>query len=62
MDDRAVCWCLAGAIDRCYPSSDNTLVRRLVQNKIGGIGIADFNDDSARTHAEVLALVEELDI
>lgn len=53
------CFCLAGAVEVCYPIyNDLQVVFNKLFNKIGNI--TAFND--THTHAEVLALVKELDI
>jgi len=65
-DDHAVCWCLSGAIKKCYPDlkerekAANKLIDVLPENYDGAIGIYIFNDSS--THAEVMKLLEEADV
>lgn len=56
----AVCWCLAGAINKCYLNNDFNILTLLNNNDI--YHIPSWNDAPERTHAEVLALVERLDI
>lgn len=62
---KATAFCLSAAIFRCYPQQNKgTKLYRKIQ-KILGIGrksIPGWNDDPARTFAEVKALVEELDV
>lgn len=64
----AVCWCVGGAFNKCYPTFDNesiderVRVREKLEAKLGGCVIVSWNDDPKRTFAEVKALVEELDI
>ena len=59
----AVCWCLWGALHKCYPDENQFLtVRRKVKRYIRGDFVTDWNEDRRRTFAEVKALVEELDI
>lgn len=54
----AVCWCLYGAVDKCY---ENIIeIDNKIREKV--ISIVDWNDDPNRTFEEVKALVEELDI
>ncbi len=57
----AVCWCLVGALERCYiPTSEFGLVYERLARRTDGA--AKWNDASERTFPEVRALVEELDI
>lgn len=64
MSEEAVCWCLAGALHRCYLPEQ----RQEIQDKIGlnisilFASIVGWNDMPDRTFEEVKALVEELDI
>jgi hypothetical protein len=70
--ERAVSWCLLGAIDKCYPQdrylADNIFKRLTSRIKASCPDIADcdgevlINYNDTRTHAEVLSLVTELDI
>lgn len=58
-DAKAVCWCLLGALYRCYP--DNTVaISQALTDGAKSSNLAVWNDN--HTHAEVLALVEKLDI
>jgi hypothetical protein len=65
----AVCWCAMGAILACYedciPFSEaaekfGALMNHLTIKK--GIFVTQWNDDPARTHAEVLGVLKDLDI
>lgn len=64
----AVCFCLKGAINRCYQdSTEHALVADKVENAIArkdgfNIGIACFNDRESTTFSDIKKLVEELDI
>lgn len=53
-------WCLMGAVVKCYPGEVRSNLWRLGAARNGAI--QDWNDLPSRTHAEVLALVTELDI
>ncbi len=66
----AVCWCLVGALWRCYrtdvqgSSSDviaNDAERR-VTTRIGVMSMMAWNDAPDRTFADVHALIEALDL
>lgn len=65
----AVSWCLMGAIIKCYggpeekgsDSAELQFVCNKVTKKIGQ-GIMGWNDADERTHEQVLALCEELEI
>ena len=66
-DPDAICWCLVGAFNKCYPGYN--LERESVSEKLSDAVFSRFhkfinqwNDDPARTFAEVKALVEELDV
>lgn len=64
--DEAVCWCLEGALYRCYGIPDdgsafNAAYRRL-RDAIGGEWVARWNDDPQRTFAEVRAAIEKAGI
>lgn len=57
-DPKAVCWCLAGAILKCYPEGFVAIMdtfRRLTKEPIG-----PWND--AHSHADVLSMVKSLNI
>jgi hypothetical protein len=66
---QAMCWCLGGAINRCYPTIEH---RRVVLDRIfetvpeivvlHNDSLAEWNDAPERTFEDVRALVEELDI
>lgn len=67
-DHFATCWCAIGAINHCY---DDTNQRRNMRYKLGNalnpklyptLVITSWNDAPERTHAEVLAVLKELDI
>jgi hypothetical protein len=70
-DDKAVCWCLIGAIRYCYPDRVHGVFER-VENHLRGkgalkidelcIGASEWNDAPKRTFEEVKQLVDELDI
>lgn len=67
-DEKAVCFCLLGAIDRCYGktpmrvrSKDIFLgVLEKLKNKVGNV--PHWNDAEERTYEEVVAVLKELDI
>ena len=62
----AVSFCILGAVDRVYKTeSKRNRVAARIQASLGVKyygEVVDWNDDPARTHAEVLALCEKLDI
>lgn len=65
-DERATCFCLAGAISRAcsdlkYDSSRGVVAYRRLQAVTGRLhkeGPIDYNDKEGRTKEEVLALIE----
>lgn len=69
----ATCWCLDGAVERCYPDpADQARARRALIVAAGwrlprfpesdAYLITLFNDAALRSHAEVLALAKEADV
>lgn len=63
-DKSATCFCLYGAVRRCY-SSDSRLETEVwskLMNMIDNRDPIGWNDAPERTHAEVLELVTRLDI
>jgi hypothetical protein len=65
-DPSAVCWCIYGAINKCYPNDeDHKMVlrhklREILCKEYGNPTIAEFNDTG--THANVVALLEQAQI
>jgi hypothetical protein len=59
---QATCWCIVGAIHRCYPENEVAKNRMAVCEAIGWQSPIDWNDAPERTHAEVVALLKKLDI
>ena len=58
----AVCWCMAGAINRCYGTECDEFHDK-VKAKLGGlISVVTWNDAPSRTWQEVHAILKELDI
>jgi hypothetical protein len=62
----AVCFCLAGAVEKCYPASkEGDEIAYKLENAIRakgfGRGYINWNDEVA-TFEDVKSLVEELDI
>ena len=68
-DGHAVCWCLSGAIKKCYPDLKE---REKATNKLidvlsdylpiydGAMGIYIFNDSA--THDQVMEVLEKADV
>lgn len=64
-DPKAVCWCLAGAVNQCYPGENyNIQVRLLIAIKtlFGEMGIAEFNDRSRITFADIRKVIEKANV
>lgn len=60
---QSACWCVAGAIKRCYESRvDRQKALDRLEDETGWYAIPPWNDDPARTHAEVVDLLRRLDI
>lgn len=60
----ATCWCLEGAMMRCYPNMyEQDRVNTTIRRELGlGGGVVTWNDAPERTFDEVKALVTALDI
>lgn len=66
----AVCFCLLGAINKCYPIDEDNGANYEVKDKVkakvielsGYSSIANWNDVLERKFSDVKKLVEELDI
>lgn len=63
----AVCWCLLGAINKCYPYEKRETIRQKIFNFINDSllcekGITGFNDSPKITFSDVKNLITELDI
>jgi hypothetical protein len=64
-DERAVCWCLEGALFKCYPTSQYVDIINKVRKYLGTKDfepIAIFNDSPRTTFEDIAKLVETLDI
>lgn len=57
----ATCWCLWGAVRKCYGLYDYVEVYYRISRRLGESPVK-WQDAADRTHAEVLAVVTELDI
>lgn len=65
-DEKAVCWCIYGAINKCYSVPGDRekayeRVRLALPEGEGGL-VSIFNDAPERTYEEVYTLVKELDV
>jgi len=62
-DPEAVCWCLAGAIVRCYhkPEEYWPIIKKVTE-ELAIPAIAAWNDRQGRTWKEVIELAQRLDI
>ena len=59
----AICFCLFGAIYKCYPDDkEREAVREKIQTKINPQLITDWNDQPERNFTEVKQLALDLDI
>lgn len=67
----AVCWCMAGACMRCYPSRDEacSVWRRLNRHVTSDVSpwpayedATAWNDDPERKYEDVVAVLKELDV
>ncbi len=64
LGDDVVCWCLAGAVNKCYyenaTSGQWSEIMGKIQNEVGNV--VKYNDDPRRTFEDIRALIEKLDI
>lgn len=58
LSPNAVCWCMLGAIEKCYNNSKQPILSRMYDSIPTSIGI--WND--THTYEEVVAKLKELDI
>ncbi len=61
-DPEAVCWCLYGAIMKCYPFGERGLMAMDVQKYIERGSALTFNDQMGRKFQEVKDLVARANI
>lgn len=63
--ENAVCWCLIGAMEKCYGRNNALELLRVsikIVEKIQTNAITTWNDDSKRKFSDIKKLLEELDI
>ena len=60
LSDEAVCWCLEGAVIKCYDYDRNDIIFKKIWTEIGKPAIGFWND--SHSFKEVKALVNKLDI
>ena len=58
----AVCWCLMGAVHKCYNLEEQEEILDKISNYLKPIIITDWNDNCLRTFEEVKSLCLALDI
>ena len=60
----AACWCLRGALMRCYGEVGpaHWQAENRIKEVLGNNGIVRFNDDESTTHADVLRVLEAADV
>jgi hypothetical protein len=63
LDPEAVCFCLSGALAKCYANNRTEYLRafRKLTNaidSIDGVGIVSFNDNGATTFADIKKVVK----
>ena len=57
----ACCWCLYGAMLKCYPGDHFLQIKRILESTLG-VWIETWNDEPERTFEEVRQLCINLDI
>jgi len=62
----AQCWCINGAIRKCYGPSRAPIIEEIVQDVIRQNSIfsstAHYNDDPATTYEDVIAILKKADV
>ncbi len=59
----ATCWCLNGAVLRCYPEDQVVAIQMKIQALMpADLSLVQWNDMAARKFEDIKALVENLDI
>ena len=61
-DPEAACWCLLGAIEKCYPVEERGSIYERIIEAIKEVQISQWNDSPLRTFDDVQRLVIALDI
>lgn len=62
-DGRAVCWCLIGALEKCYGTTYGPEYDKLseaIRQKVGQPWVAQFNDRA--THSEIIEVLTKAGI
>ncbi len=66
LSHEAVCFCLYGALSRCYPMQERGEVLRKIDNAlmktVGHVMIVKFNDSPDTTHEMLMQVLEEADV
>ncbi len=61
-DCHAVCWCLIGAIRKCYGSEETEEILKKVRSALKVQSISDWQDRPERNFYEIQKLAVDLDI
>ena len=62
-DHEATCFCLFGALFKCYPDNkERRGIRLRIEARLNFVPITQWNDDPNRTFEEVKQLAVDLDI
>jgi hypothetical protein len=61
---QAVCWCVVGAIRKCYLDPYNSVLVKLAEHlkQQGWESIPEWNDSETTKHEDVIKVLKELDI
>ena len=54
---KAVCWCLRGAISKCYSMQESPIIEKIHSVLPDNISIVTFNDNCS--HKELITLLEK---
>lgn len=71
-DEQAICWCIVGGIEKCYPNFEEQKkarkkILRVIEPEIdpknGSLLLKTiFNVNDSATHAELMKILEEADV
>jgi hypothetical protein len=58
---KAKCWCIYGAINKCYGNDGFSLMALRIERLIPTY-VSTWNDNPKRTHAEVIEVLKKADV
>ena len=61
-DDNAVCWCLIGALYKCYRVEEVEKHKILLMRELTVLSLTNWNDHPKRKHSEIVAVLKKVNI